>query len=607
MANIAYRIIPADPAGHYFEVTLSIDKPAPQGQLLSLPAWIPGSYMIRDFARHIFSLRAHAADQQIGVKKLDKQTWQLDPIDGPVSVVYRVYAWDLSVRAAHLDITHGYFNGPSVFLRVIGQETETYRLDIEPPSDPLVSSWCVATALSVVSVNQAGFGTYRADDYEELIDHPVEMGRFEEIVFDVKGIQHAMVVSGRVAVDALRLRADLERICRQHLALFGDPAPIDRYLFLTMAVGDGYGGLEHRRSTSLMCNRDDLPAVGLELPTEGYRRFLGLCSHEYFHLWHVKRIRPERLQSADLSCEVHTNLLWAFEGITSYYDELALVRSRCIACESYLELVAQNVTRVMRGTGRSIQSIAESSFDAWTKFYKQDENAPNAIVSYYAKGGLVAFGLDMELRNRTAESVCLDDLMRALWEQFGRPGIGVPEDGVERLANELAATDLSVFFERYVHGTDELPLVDWFASVGVGFVLRAARGPDDQGGCTDNARTPGVSPLALGARTRGDGPFAEITHVYNGGAAHNAGLSAGDRIVALDGIQVKPESLSKRIEQGREGAAIAIHAFRRDELMTFDLFPQHAVLDTCDLWLVDESSLTVTQKNRRAAWLSGID
>jgi predicted metalloprotease with PDZ domain len=256
----------------------------------------------------------------------------------------------------------------------------------------------------------------------------------------------------------------------------------------------------------------------------------------------------------------------------------------------------------MRNPGRFIQSISESSFDAWTKFYKQDENAPNAIVSYYVKGALVAFGLDMELRMRTSDRVNLDNLMRALWERFGKHNIGVPENGVEKLANELAETDLSDFFNRFVHATDELPLAEWFTVVGVGFCLRAAQNSDDQGGYGENTTTEKV-PLVLGACTRSGSLFVEITHVITGGAAHKAGLSSGDRIIALDGVQVRPDTLAKRIEQGREGAARKIHAFRRDELMTFELIPQRAQLDTCDLWLLDKSSLSDMQKKRRNAWL----
>jgi predicted metalloprotease with PDZ domain len=230
-----------------------------------------------------------------------------------------------------------------------------------------------------------GFGRYRAQGSADLIDHPVEMGDFLHTQFLAAGTPHEIAIYGRHRADLGRLSRDLQKVCEEHANLFGELPP-DRYLFLMMVVGQGYGGLEHRDSTSLICSRADLPVPGQTEVTEGYRRLLGLCSHEYFHLWNVKRIQPARIQSSDLSGEVHTRLLWAFEGFTSYYDDLALVRCGLITERDYLDLLAQTITRVMRVNGRTKQSVAESSFDAWTKFYKQDENAPNAIVSYYAKG-----------------------------------------------------------------------------------------------------------------------------------------------------------------------------------------------------------------------------
>jgi predicted metalloprotease with PDZ domain len=601
-APIVYRVRAAEPAAHYFDISLQVTGPDPAGQRLTLPAWIPGSYMIRDFARNIVTIRAASDGQAVRLQKLDKQTWLAPPVAGELAVEYRVYAWDLSVRAAHLDQTHGYFNGPSLFLRVVGQEGCACDVELLKSDDPATARWRVATTLPALATDPAGFGRYRAPDYETLIDHPVEMADWTELRFEVAGVPHAMAITGRHGADLTRLARDLTRICAEHVALFGAPLPTTRYLFLTLAVGEGYGGLEHRDSTSLLCSRDDLPTPDLEQPTEGYRRFLGLCSHEYFHLWNVKRIRPAALAEADLSREVHTVQLWAFEGITSYYDDLALVRSGCIDGKSYLELLAQTITRVMRGAGRLGQSVAESSFDAWTKFYKQDENAPNAIVSYYAKGGLVALGLDMLLRERSAERLSLDDLMRELWQRYGQTGIGVPETGIEHLAGELLGADLSDFFQRAVYGTDDLPLVDWLAGVGVGMRLRPAAKPDDPGGVCD-APQPVSARRVLGARFRAAGELVELTHVFAGGAAQAAGLSAGDRLIALNGIQVKADSLAARVAQLDPTRPAEVHALRRDELLTFQLVPQPAPDDTCDLWFIPDPQLSAAQRARRKAWL----
>lgn len=598
---IVYRINPRYPKRHLFQVVLTVEKPDPNGQCLSLPAWIPGSYMIRDFARHIVSIKATCEGTPVALSKLDKQTWQAEPVSDVLAVEYEVYAWDLSVRGAYLDTTRGFFNGTSVFLQVEGQESTPLLVQIEPPDRRGYEAWKVATSVPEKSVDQGGFGFYLADSYAHLVDCPVEMGIFQELQFAVEGIPHRMVISGKCHFDAERISNDLHKICGQHVALFGE-LPINTYLFLTMGVGDGYGGLEHRDSTALLCKRDDLPARDMQEATKAYTRFLGLCSHEYFHLWNVKRIRPQVLKQVDLSREVHTELLWAFEGITSYYDDLALVRSGCISRERYLELLAQTGTRVMRGSGRFKQSVAESSFDAWTRFYQQDENAPNAIVSYYSKGALVALGLDMLLREHTQEACSLDHFMRRLWEDFGKRDIGVSENELENLASEMAGTDLSAFFSQAVHGTDDLPLEDWFASLGIGYRLRPARDQDDSGNVCEQPETLHPKPV-LGARYRQQGDFVELVQVFDDGAAQCAGLSAGDKLIAIDGLQVSEKNLDTLLEQFATGDEVSVQAFRRDELMSFTLPIQLAPLDTCELWLLPEEQCTPQQLARHRSWL----
>lgn len=602
---LTYRVSVADAAAHLFDVELTLAGDVAAGQRLTLPAWIPGSYMIRDFARNIVSIRAEGPAAALPLRKLDKQTWAFDDPAADVRVRYHVYAWDLSVRSAYLDRSRAYFNGTSLFLRVSGCEQLPHEVIITRPAGAGFTDWRVATTLPAVDVDRDGFGHRRADNYEALIDYPVEVTAHTPIAFQAADVPHEMVIAGRHDCDRARLADDLTRICNQHVAMFGE-LPVSHYLFITMATGDGYGGLEHRDSTSLMCARDDLPRPGMDKPDEGYRRFLGLCSHEYFHLWNVKRIRPEVLKQADLSAEAHTELLWAFEGFTSYYDELALVRAGCIDRISYLELLAQTVTRVLRCAGRHTQSVAESSFDAWTKFYKQDENAPNAIVSYYTKGALVAFGLDMTLRDVSSDSVTLDDLLRALWQHHGKPDVGVPEDGILTLANALSGADLSDFFARYVHGTDELPLADWLGRVGVGVQQRPAADPADQGKACEDPPAPAQAKPTLGGRWVADNGAAKLTHVFTGGAAHAAGLSAGDRLLAVDGIQALPDKLATRIAKLPVGTQVDVHAFRRDELMTFTLTAQPAPADTVTLWPLADAQLSDAQRRRRDAWLASV-
>ncbi|WP_306394224.1 M61 family metallopeptidase [Telluria beijingensis] len=569
---IHYTIVPKDLAGHLFNVTVTVANPDPDGQVFALPAWIPGSYMIREFARNIVRIRAESGEggeqKAVALTKLDKHSWRAAPGAGPLTLHYEVYAWDLSVRAAHLDQTHGFFNGTSVFLRVAGQEALVHQVDIQRPADPAARSWRVATAMPEAGAKRYGFGAYACANYDELIDHPVEMGDFELATFKAHGIPHDIVITGRVPnLDMARLQADLKAICETQIAFFEPKtrrAPLERYVFMTMAVGDGYGGLEHRASTALICARADLPSLAnpkTAEPGEGYLRFLGLCSHEYFHTWNVKRIKPAVFAPYDLQAENYTPLLWLFEGFTSYYDDLMLVRAGIIGEATYFKLQAKTIGGVLRGSGRLKQSVADSSFDAWSKYYRQDENSPNAIVSYYTKGSLIALAFDLTIRARTNGARSLDDVMLALWERYGRDfyqgaGRGVTEQEVEALFDEISGLKLKSLFERYVRGTDDLPLAKLYAPLGVKLL------DERKGGKV--SLDAGIGRDPLGAR---------LTQVHEGGAAHQAGLSALDVVIAIDGLRVNgnPSNVDALLARYRVGDRVTVHAFRRDELMAFDV------------------------------------
>jgi predicted metalloprotease with PDZ domain len=598
---IRYRIEPVDPSAHLFEITCAISDPDPNGQRVSLPAWIPGSYLIRDFARHVIQLEARSEDRPVRAIKLDKTTWRCDPVTGPLIIVCRVYAWDLSVRTAYLDTTRGYFNGTSVFLMVDGQEHRPCAVEIAPPQDG-PGTWRIATAMRRSGAAPYGFGGYCATDYHELVDHPVEMGDFELATFTACGVPHDVVLTGRCHADVERLCRDLQAVCEHHILMFGEPAPFERYVFLINAVGEGYGGLEHRASTSLLCSRNDLPRPNENEVGEHYRTLLTLASHEYFHAWNVKRIKPQAFVPYDLSREMYTRLLWAFEGITSYYDTLALVRAKRIAPASYLELLGQTVTRLLRGTGRLKQTVEESSFDAWIKFYKPDENTPNTVVSYYTKGALVALALDLTIRRETANR-SLDDVMRALWERHGKTGVGVPEDGVERIAGQVSGLDLRVFFDHALRSTEDLPLGELLAAFGIDFSLRPAESDQDKGG--KPAAKTRSDRSTLGVRLADHAQEATLGTVYDGGAARAAGLAAGDIIVAVDGLRATRGNLEALVGAHPPGTTVRINAFRRDELMVFDVTLTPAPLDTCVLTLRDPGDdLT---RSRRSAWWTQVN
>ena len=327
---------------------------------------------------------------------------------------------------------------------------------------------------------------------------------------------------------------------------------------------------------------------------DDYLKFLGLASHEYFHAWNVKRIKPAAFTPYDLARENYTRQLWAFEGITSYYDDLALARCGLIGPERYLELLARTITAVLRTPGRHLQSVAESSFDAWIKYYRQDENTPNAVVSYYTKGALVACALDLTLRREGRTS--LDHVMRALWERHGMRDVGVPEDGIAALASELAGRDLADFFARFVDGTEDPPLPALLADFGVTFRLRPAADVRDRGGKPGTGAPP---PCTLGMSI---GAEQKVRHVFREGPAARAGLSAGDTLVAIDGLKATPERIATTLARSAPGETVDLLAFRRDELMAFSATLAPAPEDTC--FLVLEPAATAEEQARRDAWLT---
>jgi predicted metalloprotease with PDZ domain len=599
-ANV-YSIRPADPGAHLFEVRVTVAEPAPEGQVFALPAWIPGSYMIRDYAKHVVTVRAESDGRDVVVEKLDKSRWRAAPAERELVLVLEVYAHDPSVRGAHLDLTHAFFNGTCVFPAVTGQEDRPCDVEILPPEKPVGQHWRVATAMRRKGAEPYGFGLYAAADYAELVDHPVEIGERPSGVFVVRGVPHAIAIRGNTRVDMKRLCHDLQSICETHMSLLGVPADLDRYLFLLHAPASGYGGLEHRWSSANICARDNLPARGDEGVSNEYRTFLGLVSHEYFHLWNVKRMKPAAFTPYDLSQETHTTLLWVFEGITSYYDDLGLVRSGLIDTGSYLELLGQTITRVLRGSGRRRQSVAQSSFDTWTKFYKQDANAANAIVSYYAKGALIALSLDLKLRGDSAGRITLDDVMRAAWARWGESADGMPEDGFEDLCIELAGSDLGDFLDAAIRGTGELPLEKLLRSHGIEYHLRRSMGAKDRGG--KPAGNGNLPDAWLGADIAERDGKTVFSVVHNGSPAERAGISPGDELVALDGLRIDAAGTEARARRYQPGDRSEVSLFRGDELLQLQLEWSEAPLDTCFLTVDEDANEDV--EALRTAWLSG--
>ena len=549
-----YTIDVADAHAHLYGITLTIAQPA-ANQRVSLPVWIAGSYMVREFAKQMVGLRATQHKRAVPITQLDKATWQVHCTpDAPLVLHYQVHAHDDSVRTAWLDAQRGFFNGTSVCLQAEGLHDVPHVLHLSAPSAAagVRGDWRVATGLTPMKINRQGFGTYVAANYDELVDCPVEMGDFWSGEFKVAGIAHRFVVAGAPpSFDGQRLLRDAQSICetavqfwhgKQHRKI-----PFQNYVFMLNAVAEGYGGLEHRNSTALICQRSDLPrlqehpsgqgkqATAQRQPNDGYTTLLGLISHEYFHTWNVKRLRPAEFAHYNYAQENYTELLWFFEGFTSYYDDLLLRRAGLIDDAHYLRLLNKTINQVLQTPGRLVHSVAQSSFEAWTKYYRQDANSVNLTVSYYTKGALVALCLDLSLRQHGVRnhSVTLDDVMRSLWQRCQ----GGPMQEADLLAVLQALTGRSWHKElrTWVHGTRDLPLEKLLTAHGVRV-----------------QHEPAALAQRLGLRVSEE-QGVHIKQVLHGSSAHRAGFAPGDEWLGVQTAALRGTMRSAQPEGWRLG------------------------------------------------------
>ena len=573
---INYKITP-NPLAHEWHIRLTFRQEHDLETEISLPNWVPGSYLIRDFSRHITTIRAFCNGEYAHLAQVKKNRWRTAPQSGEWEIYYTVYAYDLSVRGSFLTAERGFFDGACLFLQVNGQENSAHQ--IEFPILP--KTWRIATTLP-----QTGIHSFQTTSYHDLIDHPVELGNIEFLDFEAGGIPHRIALSGHHPdFDRDHLVSDIRKICETELAMFPSPAPFTHYLFL-LHVGDNiYGGLEHISSTALLADRHSLPPHGMTDANDAYTQLLGLFSHEYFHAWNVKSIKPAAFAPYDLDRENYTEQLWAFEGITSYYDDLFLARSRTITPEAYLRLLAQNITRVQQTKGRLKQSLAESSFTAWNKFYKQDENSPNAIVSYYQKGALAALCLDLAIRSKSSGRHTLDSVMQQHYRDWLDTRQGIPEKQWQARCQAFTGLDLEDFFQTTLYTTSDLLLAELFATIGIGLQWQAQ--PRGHGGAfllEPPAETP--APVSdFGARFKQNSDHATLTHVFNGGSAENAALCPQDKIIAIDGYACT--DLAAQWAQLPIGYTARLHYFRTGILYVADITVQAAEADTAVLYITD--------------------
>jgi predicted metalloprotease with PDZ domain len=586
--DVHYTVDASQQHTHLFKVTLQIDKPQ-AGQIVSLPVWIPGSYLVREFSKNLQNLKAKQGGKFVAVHQENKSQWQIESKpDLALQLSYEVYAFDNSVRTAWLDMQRGFFNGTSLCLRVHGQEELPHALTLLPFKN---SDWTVATGLSPVKVNKQGFGEYLATNYDELVDCPFEMGNLWRGQFTACGIPHEFVVAGALpSFDGSRLLADTQKICETEINFWHDKrpkaqAPYKRYVFMLNAVEDGYGGLEHRNSTALICNRRDLPSIGMKKMPDAYVTLLGLISHEYFHTWNVKQLRPAEFKRYDYTQENYTQLLWFFEGFTSYYDDLLLRRAKLIDDSTYFKLLNKTINLVLQAPGRQVQSVAQASFDAWVKYYRQDENTPNATISYYTKGALVALCLDLSMRAEGTAN--LDQVMRGLWQRCQ----GGPMSEADLLAELEAQTGRSWKKEikAWVHSTQELPLKTLLSSHGV--VVH---------------EDPPQMAQRLGLRVAETQGVVQIKAVLRGGAAEKAGMAAGDEWWAVASSKAKSthwrlkklEDLSLLLGTDKKAKATIS---RDQKVFELDL----SMPSDVHTWRLSAAPAQGAAVSRTSAWLDG--
>ncbi|HVM46113.1 MAG TPA: PDZ domain-containing protein [Candidatus Thermoplasmatota archaeon] len=596
--KLAYELSFPQPETHLYHVQLKA-RGAPKERLrFVMPAWAPGSYLIRDFARHVQDFEAtDGRGAPLKWRRVDKQTWEVDAWDAGDEVVvrYRVYANELAVQTSHLDATHAYGNGTSVFMYLHDAKDAPCTLAIRAPR-----GWVVDIPLEKAKDGRGAKGeTFVAEDYDALVDAPWEIGTHRRFEFRAAGKRHRVALYGRGNEDEERLVADLKRIVEEEAVIFGG-LPYKEYLFIIHLSDKSGGGLEHRGANTSTVERWTFQ------PKKKYEDFLALEAHEFFHVWNVKRIRPAVLGPFEYTREVHTTLLWAMEGITSYYDHLVLARAGLISEERYREFLAETITKLRQQPGRFKLPLSQSSFLAWVKLYKQDANWMNTGVSYYLKGELVALALDLAIRDRTDGKRSLDDVMRRLLEKYPASGPGIPEvhahgeDGWRQTLEEVTGHSWRQFWSKYIDGTDELDLETFLSRVGWDLrpVMRDDK-PEEKEKKGDYTGAGGW----LGAEVKDVDRRVKVAHVLVASPALAAGLAPDDELVALDGMQVKDkEWLERRLRERVPGDYVTLHSFRRGELTERRIM---LGANPPEKWVIEESERASPRAKRlRRAWLA---
>jgi len=533
----------SNPSSHYAEIEMHL-KDVPRDSFdVKMPVWIPGSYMVREFTRNVEGFKVVSTDgAKPKFKKVRKNVWRVynDSLKS-VTVSYRVYAFELTVRTSFIDAEQAYINGPSFFMYTEETRNKPYMVNFFPKFE-----WSkISTGLPAYGANQ---WTRIAENYDQLADCPIIIGNHDLFTFDYKGIPHHVAMVGKANYDREQIKTDFWKIVDECTKIYGEN-PNKEYTFIVHNVPSGGGGLEHMNSTSVITRKDSYEQE------KTYKGFLSLIAHEYFHLWHVKRLRPIQLGPFDYENENYTTQLWFFEGFTSYYDDYILHRAGFYDRDEYLALVTDNLMGVMNTPGDSIQSLAESSFDAWIKFYRPNENSKNATVSYYTKGGIVGMLLDIDLMHHSKGAVCMDDVLKYLYnEYYLKLGRGVTDEELMGAFEKVSGKSYRDFFDRYIYGTERLPYEEIMAKAGV-----------------EIKRTDGMQEPTgyLGATFNQSGNKLLVSYVERGSAAWKQGLNVNDEILDVDGKE--PGLVKDHLAFKKPTDAITMRVMRAGTMRNFTI------------------------------------
>ncbi|MEE2792137.1 MAG: PDZ domain-containing protein [Acidobacteriota bacterium] len=573
---ISYTLSFANPHTHYVSIEATIPTDDRTHIELMMPTWTPGSYLVREFARHVESLTARTpGGDSLAVEKSRKNRWLMTTAGASSIIVsYRVYGREMSVRTNWIDADFAMLNGAPTFLTLADDHDERpHDVTLNIPTD-----W--SRALTGLKPHPNGEpNTYRADDYDILVDSPIVVGNPTVYQFTVDDTLHQLVNIGESGVwRGAESANDVEAITREIYRMWGT-MPYDRYLFFNMITEAG-GGLEHRNSALLMSSRWDTAS------RRSYLRWLGLVSHELFHAWNIKRLRPVELGPFDYETEVHTESLWVVEGLTSYYADLGVHRAGLSTEDEYLESLSRQIRNLQTTPGREVQPVALASYDAWIKYYRSDENSRNSSVSYYAKGAVLGFLLDMRIRVATASDKTLDDLMRLAYARYSDAQGFTPEE-FRSSAQDVAGVDLSSWFSRALDTTEDLDYSAALNWLGLEF--------------SDEPENEHRGWIGLVTRTASGRLL--VGEVLRDTPGYEAGFNVDDELLAIDAHRVLPNQWNERITQATPGSELVVLVSRRGELRPIHVEVGTRPANRWQLQFTEEP--TLSQQRHRQAWLTG--